>query len=682
MNQRKCSIEHVDKCEDYSNSAGHVSDCGCCRHDHSCREDHHDGRASISEILAGAVLFAAGLAVNWLLPVASAGGSTLATSLYLAAYVVSGWRVLFTAASNIRRGRVFDENSLMALASIGAVAIAEYPEAVAVMLFYSVGERLQHSAVARSRRSIEELISIRPDRAWVFRRGTEPVEVTPDEVMPGEELRVRPGERVPLDGVIVDGQTTVDTSALTGESMPRVLEVGDKVSAGVINLSATVRVLVEKSYSESTVSRILSLVQQASERKAHTEQFISKFARYYTPAVVGVAAAVAMVPPLVMEGQSFIEWLHRALTILVISCPCALVLSVPLSYFAGIGGASRRGVLVKGANYLEALNDVGTVVFDKTGTLTQGSFSVVEVVGSNGFTEHDVMDLAAHAGSQSNHPLSASIRKAYTDKHVLDTGRVQHVQEISGMGVSALVDGKPVIAGNDRLLHRENVAHDACVTDGTVVNVARDRVLAGRIRLADKVKPRAGQAVSRLKAAGVHTMVMLTGDTHGVAADVARDVGIDQFHAGLLPQEKVKVLENIINQQRAKPAAGAPDGRRARRLVAFAGDGINDAPALVRADVGIAMGALGSDAAIEAADVVVMDDDPSRIADAIEVARRTRRIVVQNIALALGVKAVVLTLGALGRATMWSAVFADVGVAILAVANSMRAYGLRGTTAS
>jgi Cd2+/Zn2+-exporting ATPase len=682
LSQRKCSIEHVDKCEDYSNSAGHVSDCGCCRHDHSCREDHHDGRASISEILAGAVLFAAGLAVNWLLPVASAGGSTLATSLYLAAYVVSGWRVLFTAASNIRRGRVFDENSLMALASIGAVAIAEYPEAVAVMLFYSVGERLQHSAVARSRRSIEELISIRPDRAWVFRRGTEPVEVTPDEVMPGEELRVRPGERVPLDGVIVDGQTTVDTSALTGESMPRVLEVGDKVSAGVINLSATVRVLVEKSYSESTVSRILSLVQQASERKAHTEQFISKFARYYTPAVVGVAAAVAMVPPLVMEGQSFIEWLHRALTILVISCPCALVLSVPLSYFAGIGGASRRGVLVKGANYLEALNDVGTVVFDKTGTLTQGSFSVVEVVGSNGFTEHDVMDLAAHAGSQSNHPLSASIRKAYTDKHVLDTGRVQHVQEISGMGVSALVDGKPVIAGNDRLLHRENVAHDACVTDGTVVNVARDRVLAGRIRLADKVKPRAGQAVSRLKAAGVHTMVMLTGDTHGVAADVARDVGIDQFHAGLLPQEKVKVLENIINQQRAKPAAGAPDGRRARRLVAFAGDGINDAPALVRADVGIAMGALGSDAAIEAADVVVMDDDPSRIADAIEVARRTRRIVVQNIALALGVKAVVLTLGALGRATMWSAVFADVGVAILAVANSMRAYGLRGTTAS
>lgn len=682
MSQRKCSIEHVDKCEDYSNSAGHVSDCGCCRHDHSCREDHHDGRASISEILAGAVLFAAGLAVNWLLPVASAGGSTLATSLYLAAYVVSGWRVLFTAASNIRRGRVFDENSLMALASIGAVAIAEYPEAVAVMLFYSVGERLQHSAVARSRRSIEELISIRPDRAWVFRRGTEPVEVTPDEVMPGEELRVRPGERVPLDGVIVDGQTTVDTSALTGESMPRVLEVGDKVSAGVINLSATVRVLVEKSYSESTVSRILSLVQQASERKAHTEQFISKFARDHTPAVVGVAAAVAMVPPLVMEGQSFIEWLHRALTILVISCPCALVLSVPLSYFAGIGGASRRGVLVKGANYLEALNDVGTVVFDKTGTLTQGSFSVVEVVGSNGFTEHDVMDLAAHAGSQSNHPLSASIRKAYTDKHVLDTGRVQHVQEISGMGVSALVDGKPVIAGNDRLLHRENVAHDACVTDGTVVNVARDRVLAGRIRLADKVKPRAGQAVSRLKAAGVHTMVMLTGDTHGVAADVARDVGIDQFHAGLLPQEKVKVLENIINQQRAKPAAGAPDGRRARRLVAFAGDGINDAPALVRADVGIAMGALGSDAAIEAADVVVMDDDPSRIADAIEVARRTRRIVVQNIALALGVKAVVLTLGALGRATMWSAVFADVGVAILAVANSMRAYGLRGTTAS
>ena len=682
MSQRKCSIEHVDKCEDYSNSAGHVSDCGCCRHDHSCREDHHDGRASISEILAGAVLFAAGLAVNWLLPVASAGGSTLATSLYLAAYVVSGWRVLFTAASNFRRGRVFDENSLMALASIGAVAIAEYPEAVAVMLFYSVGERLQHSAVARSRRSIEELISIRPDRAWVFRRGTEPVEVTPDEVMPGEELRVRPGERVPLDGVIVDGQTTVDTSALTGESRPRVLEVGDKVSAGVINLSATVRVLVEKSYSESTVSRILSLVQQASERKAHTEQFISKFARYYTPAVVGVAAAVAMVPPLVMEGQSFIEWLHRALTILVISCPCALVLSVPLSYFAGIGGASRRGVLVKGANYLEALNDVGTVVFDKTGTLTQGSFSVVEVVGSNGFTEHDVMDLAAHAGSQSNHPLSASIRKAYTDKHVLDTGRVQHVQEISGMGVSALVDGKPVIAGNDRLLHRENVAHDACVTDGTVVNVARDRVLAGRIRLADKVKPRAGQAVSRLKAAGVHTMVMLTGDTHGVAADVARDVGIDQFHAGLLPQEKVKVLENIINQQRAKPAAGAPDGRRARRLVAFAGDGINDAPALVRADVGIAMGALGSDAAIEAADVVVMDDDPSRIADAIEVARRTRRIVVQNIALALGVKAVVLTLGALGRATMWSAVFADVGVAILAVANSMRAYGLRGTTAS
>lgn len=642
----------------------HNRDESCSTHQcHTCDCAAHAGVDDDSRSDLWTMAIAAGL---FILGLAAAG--TWSTILLLLAYLVVGSKVLWSALRNIVRGCLFDENLLMAVASVGAIAIGEIPEAVGVMLFYSVGEYLQHAAVARSRKSIENLMNIRPDRALVFRGPNEPVEVPPDDVMPGETVLVRPGERIPLDGVVAGGETTLDTSALTGESMPRPAVEGSEVLAGMVNLTGTIRITVARPYAESSVARILELVQQASNRKARTEQFITKFARYYTPAVVGLALLVAFAPPLIMPGQSLYACIHRALVMLVISCPCALVISIPLGYFAGIGGASRRGVLVKGANYLEALTRVDTVIFDKTGTLTQGTFSVVDVVGENGYTELEVLKLAAHAGAHSSHPVSASIRNAYAcSDQELDLASVDEAKELTGMGVSATIRGERVLAGNDRLLHQENIQHDVCVLDGTVVNVAHNQVLAGRIHLADEVKPGATEGVSRLRRAGVRRIVMLTGDTEGVALDVAGKLGIGEYKSGLLPQEKVEVLENIMAEQTV--------ARGQSGVVAFAGDGINDAPALMRADIGIAMGALGSDAAIEAADIVVMDDDPSRVADAIEVARRTRRVVVENIVLAVGVKIVVLVLGALGMATMWVAVFADVGVAIIAVANSMRAYG-------
>lgn len=643
----------------------HDRDESCSTHDcHTCDCTAHggaddDNRSELWTMAIAAALFVLGLAV----------AGIWSTVLLFLAYLLIGSKVLWSALRNVVRGQVFDENLLMAVASVGAIAIGEIPEAVGVMLFYSVGEYLQHAAVARSRKSIENLMNIRPDRALVFRGANEPVEVPPDDVIPGETVLVRPGERIPLDGVVTEGETSLDTSALTGESMPRPALAGSEVLAGMVNLTGTIRVVVARPYAESSVARILELVQQAANRKARTEQFITKFARYYTPAVVGLALLVAFVPPLIMPDQSLYTWIHRALVMLVISCPCALVISIPLGYFAGIGGASRRGVLVKGANYLEALARVDTVIFDKTGTLTQGSFNVVDVVGENGYTELEVLKLAAHAGAHSSHPVSTSIRNAYerSDRE-LDLASIGEAKELTGMGVSATVRGERVLAGNDRLLHQENIQHDVCVQDGTVVNVAHNHVLAGRIHLADEVKPGATEGISRLRRAGVGRIVMLTGDTEGVALDVAGKVGIREYRSGLLPQEKVEALENIMAEQTV--------ARGQSGVVAFAGDGINDAPALMRADIGIAMGALGSDAAIEAADVVVMDDDPSRVADAIDVARRTRRVVVENIVLAVGVKIIVLVLGALGIATMWAAVFADVGVAVIAVANSMRAYGI------
>ncbi|MBP7165198.1 MAG: heavy metal translocating P-type ATPase [Firmicutes bacterium] len=608
-----------------------------------------------------------------------AGAAVVWKAVLIVSYLTAGWRVLRGAVQGIVSGRLFDENSLMALASLGAMAIGEMPEAVGVMAFFSVGEYLQHMAVERSRGSIRALMDIRPEYANVMRDGkTE--RIAPEDVLPGESILVSPGERVPLDGLITSGESFMDTSALTGESMPRAMGPGDEALAGMVNTSGAVTLEVLRPYAQSAVARVLQLVEEASSRKAHTERFITRFSRYYTPAVVALAAAVAVVPPVFVPGQAFAVWLHRALVLLVISCPCALVISIPLGYFAGIGGASRRGVLVKGANFLEALTRVDTVVFDKTGTLTAGSFRVVEIQGENGVAECEVLRLAAHAGARSSHPVSASIRESYCDNgqqgRVIDESAITAVDEVSGMGVRATVAGQRVMAGNDRLLHLENVPHDVCVTDGTVVNVAKDGVLAGRIRMADQVKPGASDSVRRLRQAGVSRIVMLTGDVSHVARQVASEVGIDEYRADLLPGQKVEALEAIMNKQ-ASRGPGHELGRRRMGAVAFVGDGINDAPALTRADVGIAMGGLGSDAAIEAADVVIMDDNPARVADAIEIARRTHRVVIENIVFSLAVKAAVLALGVMGIASMWSAVFADVGVALIAVLNAARAYGGR-----
>lgn len=655
--------------------------CGCDHcHDHGsgCGHDH-DGhsRASLLEIVVALALFALGMAIKtW---GTFAGAAVVWKAVLIVSYITAGWRVLRDAVRGIAGGRLFDENSLMALASLGAMAIGEMPEAVGVMAFFSIGEYLQHMAVERSRGSIRALMDIRPEYANALRDG-KTQRIAPEDVLPGESILVSPGERVPLDGLITSGESFMDTSALTGESMPRAMGPGDEALAGMVNTSGAIILKVLRPYAQSAVARVLQLVEEASSRKAHTERFITRFSRYYTPAVVALAAAVAIVPPVFVSGQAFAVWLHRALVLLVISCPCALVISIPLGYFAGIGGASRRGVLVKGANFLEALTRVDTVVFDKTGTLTAGSFRVVEVQGENGVTEHEVLRLAAHAGARSSHPVSTSIRESYCDNgrqgRMIDESAITAVDEVSGMGVRATVAGERVMAGNDRLLHLENVPHDVCVTDGTVVNVAKDGVLAGRIRMADQVKPGASDGVRRLRHAGVDRIVMLTGDVSHVAQQVACEVGIDEYRADLLPEQKVEALEAIMNE-RAGPELGHELGRRKMGAVAFVGDGINDAPALMRADVGIAMGGLGSDAAIEAADVVIMDDNPARIADAIEIARRTHRVVVENIVFSLAVKAAVLALGAMGIASMWSAVFADVGVALIAVLNAMRAYGGR-----
>src|SRR5690606_22388721 len=526
------------------------------------------------------------------------------------------------------------------------------------MLFYSVGETLQERAVDRSRRSIKALLDIRPDHATVKRSGTLE-RVAPAEVAVGETIVVRPGERIPLDGEVLEGNSLIDTSALTGEPVPRAVEPGASVLAGTVNLKGLLAIRVTRPFSQSSVAKILELVEQAGARKAPTERFITRFSRYYTPAVVGVALAVALFPPLI-AGGGFSQWIYRALVLLVISCPCALVLSIPLGYFGGIGGAARHGILVKGANFLDALAHVDTVVMDKTGTLTQGVFRVQEVAAYNGFSQSQVLEYAAHAESFSNHPIAASILEAYQGE--IDLARVEAYQEIAGHGVKARIDGKVVVAGNDRMLHREEVPHDECEAPGTVVNIAVDGRLAGRIIIADEIRPDAAAAVRALKSLGVAETVMLTGDDEKTARQVAAAVGIDHVRAGLLPEEKVAALETIAQSRKAK-----------RGKVAFVGDGINDAPVLTRADIGIAMGGLGSDAAVEAADVVLMDDMPSKVAQAVTIARRTRRIVVQNIAFALGVKAAVILLGMMGMAHMWEAVFADVGVSLIAVLNSARA---------
>ena len=574
---------------------------------------------------------------------------------FIVPYAVAGWDVLWKAVRNIAHGQVFDENFLMALATVGAFFTAEYGEGVAVMLFYQIGELFQSYAVGKSRRSIAALMDIRPDSATVERDGVEET-VDPDEVAVGEIIVVKPGERIPLDGVVISGSAAVDTAALTGESAPRDAAEGDEVISGCVDLTGVLRVRVSKPYGESTVSRILDMVENASEKKARHENFITRFARWYTPSVVIAAVLLAVIPPLFVGGWA--EWIHRALIFLVISCPCALVISIPLSFFGGIGGASKRGILVKGSNYLEALADVDTLVFDKTGTLTRGVFSVAAVHPQE-LGEHELLELAALAEHFSNHPISRSLKEAYDNE--IDPARVKDVQELPGRGVRAEVDGHDVAVGNGRLMDDLGVSWHDCHLPGASVHVAVDGKYAGHIVISDAPKPGAKETISALKGLGVARCVMLTGDTEQVGSAVARELGLDEVHCQLLPADKVARVEQMLA------------GRGGKGKLAFVGDGVNDAPVLSRADVGVAMGALGSDAAIEAADVVLMDDDLARLTDAIGIARKTLRIVRENIVFALAVKAIVLILGALGLANMWMAVFADVGVSVIAILNAMRA---------
>jgi Cd2+/Zn2+-exporting ATPase len=586
-------------------------------------------------------------------------------ALLLAAYLWTGRGVLAAAVRHAARGRLFDENFLMAVATAGAIAIHALPEAVAVMLFYTVGEFFQDLAVQRSRASIRALMDLRPESATVQRDG-QTVRVRPEEVAVGECIVVRPGERVPLDGRVVGGSSALDTSAVTGESVPRGVGPGDEVHAGTVNLHGLITVRVTRPFGESSVAKVLRLVQTAAARKAPTEKFITQFSRAYTPAVVAAAAALAVLPPLAVPGTEGAEWVRRALVLLVIACPCALVLSVPLTYFAGLGSASRRGVLVKGANHLDALVHLDTVVWDKTGTLTRGVFRVLEVAPANGYRRDRLLELAAHAEAFSNHPIARAITEAYG--RAVDGTRVSDYQELPGHGVRARVDGRLVVAGNDRLLHREGVPHPACEAGSTAVYVAVDGVLAGRLLVGDEIKPGAHAAVRALRRLGVRRQVLLTGDSDLPAQEVARRLGLDELHADLLPEDKVAVVERLEAERRRQGRSGA---------VAFVGDGVNDAPVLARAEVGVAMGGLGSDAAIEAADVVILDDDPGKLAAAVSVARTTRRVVLQNIVLALGVKLAFFLLGAAGAASMWEAVFADVGVSLLAVLNATRVLRVR-----
>ena len=575
---------------------------------------------------------------------------------FLLPYLVIGWDVLWRAARNIAHGQVFDENFLMAIATVGALFIGEYAEAVFVMLFYQVGELFQSYAVGKSRQSIAALMEIRPDYANVERDG-QVEQVDPDEVAVGETILIKAGERVPLDGVVLEGRSDLDTAALTGESLPREVQSGDDVISGCVNLTGLLKVRVTKAFEESTVSKILDLVENAGSKKAKAENFITKFARYYTPAVVIAAVALAVLPPLI-GAMTWSESLHRALIFLVISCPCALVISVPLSFFGGIGGASRAGVLVKGGAYLEVLSRTQIVVFDKTGTLTKGVFNVTAIHPET-CGEDQLLELAALAESWSEHPIARSLREAYGKD--IDAGRVADVEERSGRGVRAVVDGAEIFVGNDKLMDDIGVSWHPCHRVGTTVHVASEGEYLGHIVISDEVKEDAARAVSDLKALGVARTVMLTGDAQAVGESVGKQLGLDEVHAQLLPADKVERVEELLAKKTGKGC------------LAFVGDGINDAPVLSRADVGIAMGGLGSDAAIEAADVVLMDDKPSKIAVAIRIAQKTLVIVRQNIAFALGVKALVLVLGALGQANMWEAVFADVGVSVIAILNAMRA---------
>lgn len=604
----------------------------------------------LTRILIGAVFFVVGLVLKtdivWLTPV-----------LFIISYIIVGGKVVWKAVKNITRGKVFDENFLMSVATIGALLIHQYPEAVAVMLFYQVGELFQSYAVDKSRKSITGLMDIRPDYANL-KRGDSIEKVDPDEVRIGDAIVIRAGERIPLDGEIIEGSSMIDTSALTGESVPREVTAGDDILSGCINVNGVLTACVTKAFSESTVSKILDLVENASSKKSNSENFITKFAAVYTPIVVVFALLLAVIPPLFVPGQVWSEWVYRALTFLVVSCPCALVISIPLSFFGGIGGASRAGILVKGSNYLEALAQTEIVVFDKTGTLTQGVFEVQEI-HPQGISKDELLEIAAYAESFSNHPISSSLKRAYGKD--IDTTLISDVEEISGHGISVEVEGKKVLAGNVELMKKSGIDYSKDEIVGTVVHVALDGAYVGYIVIADKVKSDSAFAINQLKAANIKQIVMLTGDNRAVGEKVARELSLDKVYSELLPGDKVDKLEELFSQKSAK-------GK-----LAFVGDGINDAPVLARADIGIAMGGLGSDAAIEAADIVIMTDEPSKIATAMKISQKTLRIAHQNITFALVMKIGVLILSAFGLATMWEAVFADVGVSVLAILNALRA---------
>ena len=585
----------------------------------------------------------------------------LQIALFIISYIIVGGDVVKRAVKNIFKGQVFDENFLMSIATIGAFFIGEYPEGVAVMLFYQVGELFQSYAVGKSRKSIASLMDIRPDYANV-KKGDELVKVDPDEVQIGDIIVIKAGEKIPLDGKVIEGSSMIDTSALTGESVPREVEVGSDILSGCININGVITAEVTQEFGESTVSKILDLVENASSKKSNSEQFITKFARYYTPVVVIIAVFLAIIPPLVIDGATFSDWIYRALAFLVVSCPCALVISIPLSFFGGIGGASKKGVLVKGSNYLEALAETEIVVFDKTGTLTKGVFNVQEI-HPEGVSKEELLELTAHAESYSNHPISLSLKRAYSKE--IDNGRISDVEEISGHGVIATVDGKKVMAGNIKLMKMMDIPYFKGELIGTIVHVAVNNKYIGYIVIADEVKEDSAQAIKELKAANIKQTVMLTGDNKSIGSKVAKELGLDKVYAELLPADKVEKLEELFSQKSKK-------GK-----LAFVGDGINDAPVLARADIGIAMGGLGSDAAIEAADVVIMTDEPSKIATTMKISKKTLKIAHQNIVFAIGIKIIVLILSAFGITTMWAAIFADVGVTIIAVLNAFRALNVK-----
>lgn len=585
----------------------------------------------------------------------------LQIALFIISYIIVGGDVVKRAVKNIFKGQVFDENFLMSIATIGAFFIGEYPEGVAVMLFYQVGELFQSYAVGKSRKSIASLMDIRPDYANV-KKGDELVKVDPDEVQIGDIIVIKAGEKIPLDGKVIEGSSMIDTSALTGESVPREVKVGSDILSGCININGVIIAEVTKEFEESTVSKILDLVENASSKKSNSEQFITKFARYYTPVVVIIAVFLAIIPPLVIDGATFSDWIYRALAFLVVSCPCALVISIPLSFFGGIGGASKKGVLVKGSNYLEALAETEIVVFDKTGTLTKGVFNVQEI-HPEGVSKEELLELTAHAESYSNHPISLSLKRAYSKE--IDNGRISDVEEISGHGVIATVDGKKVMAGNIKLMKMMDIPYFKGELIGTIVHVAVNNKYIGYIVIADEVKEDSAQAIKELKAANIKQTVMLTGDNKSIGSKVAKELGLDKVYAELLPADKVEKLEELFSQKSKK-------GK-----LAFVGDGINDAPVLARADIGIAMGGLGSDAAIEAADVVIMTDEPSKIATTMKISKKTLKIAHQNIVFAIGIKIIVLILSAFGITTMWAAIFADVGVTIIAVLNAFRALNVK-----